>query len=135
MSRQVMEKAISEAPNNALTRSIPHLHEVGDQLQDHILGILPTVEYADLVVTPSRIISVGRTGSIEVLRYADVKQILFSEGRKNLLGGRGSSILHIYLLNGSTASFQLPTGVKYEYLHRVGTLAGSACKKAQIANL
>ena len=43
--------------------------------------------------------------------------------------------LFIHPLDGSIAGFQLPTKVEYEYLYRVGMLAESACKKAQIANL
>jgi hypothetical protein len=129
-----MERAISEIPRK-YGNPMPHLLEVGDQLQDDILGILPTVENADLVVTPSRVISVGRTSSVQVWRYADVKQVLFGEGRKKLFGGREFVHFFIYPLDGSIIGFQLPTWVEYEYLHRVGTLAESACKKAQIANL
>ena len=132
MSRQAMEKAISEIPRK-YDNPMPHLLEVGDQLQDDILGILPTVKNADLVVTPSRIISVGRSGSIEVWRYADVKRILFGGGKKKLFGGHDISFLHLYLLNGGMENFQLYG--EYEHSHRVGMLAESACKKAQIANL
>jgi hypothetical protein len=133
MSRQAMENAISEVPGTALTRSNLHLLEVGDQLQDDILGILTTAQNVDLVVTPSRIISVGRNGSIEAWRYADVRQILFGGGKKKLFGGHGISFLHVYLVNGSTENFQLYG--EYDHLYRVGMLAKSACQKAQIANL
>lgn len=133
MSRQAMEKAISEVPNHAFTKSRSHLLDVGDQLQDDILGILQTIMNVDLVVTPSRIISVGHGGSIEVWRYEDVKQVLFTGGKKKLFGGHDSSFLHIYLLNGNTDRFLLYG--EYEHLHRVGMLAESVWKKSRIANL
>jgi hypothetical protein len=139
MPHQAMEKAISEVPKQtrALTKARPYLLEVADKLQDDILGILSVVASATsdmcLVVTPSRIVGVGDDGSVEVWRYEDVKQVMVVGGKKKLFGGRDFTFFNIYLPNGSVRVFQ--TLDEYDYLNRIGMLAESACRKAQIANL
>jgi hypothetical protein len=140
MSREAMEKATSEIPSRSsrtLTKARPQLLDVGEKLKDEILGILPAAaSYTSdvyLVITPTRIVGVGEDGSVEVWRYSDVKQVMFAGGKKKLFGGYDVSFFNIYLPNGNDRFFQLFG--PYEYLHQVGTLAESACKKAQIANL
>lgn len=59
-----------------------------------------------------------------LIRYADVKQILFGGGKKKLFGGHDISFLHVYLLNGSTKNFQFYG--EFDHLYRVGMLAKSA---------
>ena len=139
MSRQAMEKTISEVPKQtrALTKARPYLLEVADKLQDDILGILSVVVSPEsdmcLVVTPSRIVGVRDDGSVEVWRYEDLKQVMVVGGEKKLFGRRDFTFFNIYLSNGSARTFQ--TLDEYEYLNRIGQLAESACRKAQIANL
>src|SRR5262249_37357572 len=114
MSRQAMEKAISEIPSQSsrtLTKARPHLLDVGEKLQDEILGILPAAaSYTSdvyLVMTPTRIVGVGEDGSVEVWSYTDVRQVLFAGGKKKLFGGYDVSFFNIYKPNGNALVFQL----------------------------
>jgi hypothetical protein len=142
MSRQAMEKAISEVSGNSrlarlLDQTRPYLIEVADRLQDDILGIIQGndsyASYTCFIVTPTRIISVGQSGAVNAWYYTDVQQVMILAGKKKLFGGNDPSFLRIELNDGNVLTFMVYG--EQEYLNRVGGYAEHACRNAKIANL
>jgi hypothetical protein len=141
MSRDVMEKAISEVPNSsrALGNTRQHLLDIAEKIDEDIVGILVAapgsgVDRVALVITQARIIEVTQGGAVQAWRYADMSSLVVSGGRKKLVG-REHMFLHVELsASGGTLNWLLPTAY-YEQNMRLGKVAEDACRRAQIDKL
>jgi hypothetical protein len=141
MSRDVMEKAISEVPSSSteLGNTRQHLLEVAEKIDEDIVGILVAAprsgfDRVALVITQARIIEVTPGGAVQAWRYADMSSLRVVGGRKKLIG-RDHMFLRVELsASEETLNWLLPTAY-YEQNMRLGKVAEDACRRAQIDKL
>ena len=141
MSRDLMEKAISEVPGSSteFRNTRQHLLEVAEKIDEDIVGILVAAprsgfDRVALVITQARIIEVTPGGAVQAWRYADMSSLMVVGGRKKLVG-RDHMFLRVELsASEETLNWLLPTAY-YEQNVRLGKVAEDACRRAQIDKL